>query len=56
MLVFHHTTQGGSVTEYQVRHLFNRTRDYDNYTVFVASKNGDGAVGPENSATFIYGQ
>ena len=27
MLVFHHTTQGVSVNEYQVRHLVNRTTD-----------------------------
>ena len=55
MLVFHH--QGGSVTEYTVRHVVDRIMDsVTNHTIFVASVNGDGAVGPESSATFIYGK
>ena len=55
MLVFHHL--GGSVTMYTVRSvLVHITDSATNYTVFVASINGDGALGPESSAIFIYGQ
>ena len=45
MLVFHHL--GGSVTMYTVRSvLVHITDSATNYTVFVASINGDGALGP----------
>ena len=55
MLGFHH--QGGSVTMYRVRSvLVHITDSATNYTVFVASINGDGALGPESNAIFIYGQ